>query len=212
MKLIISILFIAFSMSLPCTGEVYSVVKPRQKNRNSIFAKFTAADQIEYRYGIVAGQNIATIKTSGSSSQDVVTGWMAGLAMQVVWPQGFAVQPEVLYSQKGCITEDPRVQYDMDYIEVPVKLMYRLYLADIKPFAFVAPYAAYAIDISPKGDDNSNYLDQINKFDAGIGAGAGFDIWNAQLSFRYSWGFTSVLNDLSPLRNKVFTISVGVLF
>jgi len=198
-------------MSLPCTGEVYSGFKPKQKNRNSIFAKNTAADQIEYHYGIVAGQNITTIKTPKTTSQDVITGWMVGLAMQVVRPDGFVFQPELLYSQKGCITED-RYQYNVDYVEVPVKLMYRLYLAEIKPFAFVSPYAAYAFKITPNGDFNSNDSDQIYKFDAGIGVGAGFDIWKAQLSFRYSWGFTQVLNEVTPMRNKVFTISVGYLF
>ena len=209
MKLFIATLLVAFSMSLPCTGEDFSAFKPR-RDRNSIFSKFTSADQIEYHYGIVAGQNIATIKTPGTSSQDVITGWMVGAAMQVVWPQGLAVQPEILYSQKGCITED-RMQYGMDYIEVPVKIKYRLYLSDIKPFAFVSPYAAYAIRISPVGDASSD-VSQISKFDAGIGAGAGFDIWNVQLSFKYSWGFTQVLNELSPIRNKVFTISIGYLF
>jgi len=196
-------------MSLPCTGEEYSVIQPRQKSKNIFGVKNTAADQIEYHYGIIAGKNIATIKTPGSSSQDVITGWMAGLAMQVVWPRGFAVQPEILYSQKGCIT-DNRIQYNMDYVEVPVKIMYRLYLSDIKPFAFVVPYTAYTIKITPNGDGDDS--DQIYKFDAGIGAGAGFDIWNAQLSFKYTWGFLQVLNELSPIRNKIFTISLGVLF
>ena len=198
-------------MDLPCSGEDYSFIKPKQQKSKNIFGvKNTAADQIEYHYGIVAGQNIATIKTPGTSSQDVITGWMVGLAMQVVWPEGFAVQPEILYSQKGCITED-RIQYNMDYVEVPVKLKYRLYLADIKPFAFVSPYFAYAIKITPQGD-KINDSDQIYKFDAGIGVGAGFDIWNAQLSFRYSWGFAQVLNEVSPIRNKVFTLSLGFLF
>ena len=212
MKLIIPILFVALLMDLPCSGEVYSIIQPKHKGKNIFGVKNTAADQIEYHYGIIAGQNIATIKTPGTNSQDVITGWMAGLAMQVVWPQGFAVQPEILYSQKGCITDDPRMQYGMDYIEVPVKIKYRLYLADIKPFAFVSPYVAYAIKITPQVDSNKDDLDQIKKFDAGIGAGAGFDIWNVQLSFKYSWGFTSVLNELTPIRNKVFTISLGYLF
>lgn len=211
MKLFFSILLVALLIDLPCSGEVYSVIQPGQKSKNIFGVKNTAADQIEYYYGIIAGQNITTIKTN-SSSQDVITGWMAGLAMQVVWPQGFAVQPEILYSQKGCISDDPRIQYDMDYIEVPVKIKYRLYLADIKPFAFVSPYVAYAIKVKPQEDSIYADPDQLNKFDAGIGAGAGFDIWNVQLSFKYSWGFAQVLNEVTPLRNKVFTISLGFLF
>lgn len=216
-KFVVSILFVAFLTCLPCTGEVYSVFKPKQKSKTSctVFrGKYTVADQIEYRYGVILGQNIATIKSKKGNSQDVITGLMGGLAMQVVWPQGYAIQPEILYSQKGCMTTGSGIRFDMDYLEVPVKFMYRLHLADIKPFAFVAPYGAYAIKLTTQGESISDDTpsDQINKFDAGIGAGAGFDIWNVQLSFKYSWGFAQVLNEASPIRNKVFTVSVAVLF
>jgi len=216
-KVFISILFTLFLMDLPCAGEGYILSKPKPKSKNSctIFrGKFTVSDQIEYRYGIVAGQNIATIKSKKSSSQDILTGFMGGVAFQVVWPKGFAVQPEVLYSQKGCLFTGSGVRYDIDYVEVPVKVMYRLHLAEIKPFVFAAPYGAYAIRLKQQGEVISDDVlsDQINKLDVGIGAGAGFDIWKVQLSFRYSWGFAQVLDETFPVRNKVFTISAGILF
>ena len=217
MKVFISVLFVAFLMVLPCMGEVHSGFKPKPKSKNSctVFrGKYTASDQIEYNYGIVAGQNIATIKSKKGNSQDVITGLMVGAALQVVWPKGFAVQPEILYSQKGCIFTGNAVRYDIDYIEIPVKAMYRLHMADIKPFVFAAPYGAYAIKLTPQGDMISDdiYSDQISKLDFGIGAGVGFDIWKVQLSFKYSWGFAQVLNEVFPVRNKVFTISAGFLF
>ena len=204
-------------MGLPCTGEVDAF--PRRKNQAKTSCtiprrKFTTTDLIEYRYGIVAGQNIATIKSKNSSSQDIVTGWVGGLAFQVVWPKGFAVQPEVLYSQKGCTFSGSGYKYDIDYIEVPVKVMYRLHMAEVKPFVFAAPYGAYAIRIAENGNVSSNevFSNQINKLDFGIGAGAGFDVWKIQLSFKYSWGFAQVANDTFAIRNKVFTVSAGLFF
>ena len=220
MKTYIFTLVISFLVTSGA-GEVHASVpflkksKPKTQNSCTISrGKFTVSDQIEYRFGVVAGQNIATIKSKKGDSQDVITGLMGGVAAQIVWPKGFAIQPEVLYSKKGCMFTGVGLRYNIDYIEVPVKFMYRLHMAEVKPFAFVAPYGAYAIKLTEDGDVTSDdaYSSQIKKLDYGIGAGAGFDVWKIQLSFRYSWGFARVIDEVFPVRNKVFTLSAGFLF
>jgi hypothetical protein len=207
------ILFFTFLVSWFLTGEIYAVSKPRSKAKNSCTisrAKFTVSDQIEYRYGVLIGQNIATIKSKKGASQDIIPGLMGGLAVQVAWPKGFVVQPEILYSQKGCMFTGSGLKYDIDYLEVPIKAMYRLHMAEVKPFVFAAAYGAYALRITENGDVVNN--NQINKLDYGVGAGAGFDFWKIQLSFKYTWGFAQVANETFPIRNKVFTISAGLFF
>lgn len=210
------LLFFMFSL---CSGEVYGAIPFLKKSKpqtscTSFRGKFTVSDQIEYHFGAVAGQNMATIKSQKGDSQDVITGFMGGLAFQVIWPKGFTIQPEVLYSQKGCVFIGKGLQYGVDYVEVPVKFMYRLHMAEVKPFAFVAPYGAYAIRLTEKGNMTSDdtYSNQIKRPDYGIGAGAGFDVWKIQLSFKYSWGFAPVLDETFTVRNKVFTIAAGFLF
>ena len=175
-------------------------------------SKYSAADLVSYSFGIVGGQNISTINDNENSIMNIIPGFMGGVAAQVIWPKGFVVQPELLYSQKGCRFVDG-TQYGVDYLELPVKVKYRLQITDVKPFAFVAPYAAYAIRLVEKGEvlSDTPLSNQINKYDYGIGVGAGFDAWkNIQLSFKYSWGFAQVLNESFPVRNKVFTISAGI--
>ena len=216
------LLFSILIMGLLGTGTADAFPKPRSKTKYKNQAKtsctitrgkFTATDLIEYRYGIVGGQNIATIKSEKGTSQDIIPGWVGGIAAQIVWPKGFALQPEVLYSQKGATFSGSGLKYDIDYIEVPVKAMYRLHMAEVKPFVFAAPYGAYAIKIAENGNVGSNDgLNEIYKWDYGIGAGAGFDVWKIQLSFKYSWGFAQVANETFPIRNKVFTVSAGVFF
>jgi len=215
------ILFIIFFMTMLGTGKANAFPKPKNKAKNSCTIerrKYTANDLVEYRYGIVGGQNIATIKSKKGTSQDIITGWMGGVALQIVWPKGFAVQPEVLYSQKGCIFSGSALKYDIDYIEVPVKAMYRLHMAEVKPFVFAGPYGAYAVRIAENGNvGGDNGLNDISKFDFGVGAGAGFDVWKIQLSFKYSWGLAQVANETVDkekfaIRNKVFTVSAGLFF
>jgi len=217
MKICTSILFIIFLMGLPCFGEVYAIPKPKNKSQTSCTmfrGKFTKSDLIEYNFGITAGQNTATIKSQKGSSQDVIKGLMGGAAVQIAWPKGYVLQPEILYSQKGCVFAGGEYRYDIDYLEVPIKVMYRLYMAEVKPFFFVAPYGAYAIRLSEYGDKNivGTFTNQINKLDFGIGAGAGFDAWKFQISFKYSWGFTQVAKETFPIRNNVFTVSAAYFF
>ena len=220
MKTFIYTLIISFFAVL-WADEVHATIpiaqKSKPKGKTSYAAsrgKFTVSDQIEYHYGVMVGQNIATIKSQNGDSQDVITGLVGGVAFQAVWPKGFVLQPEVLYSRKGCMFTGVGLKYNIDYIEVPVKIMYRLHMAEVKPFAFVAPYGAYAIRLTEDGNMTSDdkYSSLIKKLDYGIGVGAGFDVWKIQLSFKYSWGFARVTEEEFPVRNKVFTLSIGFLF
>ncbi len=214
-KYLIYSLIALFLVCLPMQQEAFGRPKPKSKNSCTISrSKFTQSDLIEYRYGLKIGENIATIKSQKGASQDVLTGLTGGAVLQIVWPKGFAIQPEMLYSRKGCIFSGSGVRYDIDYLEVPVGFMYRLHFAEVKPFAFVAPYGAYAFRFVENGDNvaDDTYSSQIGKWDYGIGAGAGFDVWKIQLSFKYSWGFAKVIEEDFVVRNKVFTVAAAFLF
>jgi len=211
-------IFIIFLTGLISTGDVHAFPKPKHKSKTSCTAfrgKFTVADQIDYKYGIMVGRNAATINSERGTSQDIINGLVGGFAFQVIYPKGFVIQPELLYSQKGCLFGGTGVKFNIGYIEMPVRAIYRLHMAEVKPFAFVAPYWAYAIRIVEDGDvmiSDNIPSNEINKLDFGIGAGAGFDVWKIQLSFKYSWGFAQVANETYPIRNKVFTVSGGFFF
>ena len=211
------IIFIIFLLGLPRIDEISAVSKPKPRSKTSCTIsprKFTVSDQIEYHYGVVVGQNVATIKSKQGSSQDVITGLVGGVALQVVWPKGFVVQPELLYSQKGVTFSGNGAKFDMNYLEIPVKATYRLHMAEVKPFVFAAPYGAYAIKVAEDSNVANNEItpDQIKKMDYGIALGAGFDVWKIQVSFKNSWGFAQVADKSYGIRNRVFTVSVGFLY
>ena len=213
------LLFLAF---LTGFSEINASNIPPKRNksrniRNSCTissSKFSGSDQIEYHYGVVAGLNFSTIKSNYNSDMDIVTGVAGGLAAQIVWPMGFMAQPEILFSKKGCIFAGNGLRYDIDYLEVPVKLTYRFNLADVKPFGFVAPYAAYVLNLTEHSgvESDDTFSDQINKLDYGFSVGAGFDVWRIQLSFRYIWGLAQVADYSIQTRNRGLNFSAGVFF
>ena len=201
--------------------SVYAGIPPKRKrlsNNNTSCAisrsKFTSSDLVEYRFGIVAGQNISSIKSENESMMDKILGVMGGVAAQIIWPKGFVIQPEILYSKKGTMFSGSGLRYHIDYVEVPVKAMYRLNVASVKPFAFIAPYGAYALKLYEEGDihGDDTFDPLLKNFDYGIGAGAGFDVWRVQVAFKYSWGFAQVIQETFAIRNKVFTAQVGLFF
>lgn len=214
-------LFVIIAFGLLGTGVVSATPPKKKKLSNSNTscvmsrAKLSSTDCIDYKFGVVGGENVSSVSSKGSTYQEVISGITAGVAMQVIYPKGFVLQPEILYSQKGCAFGGSGIQYTVDYVEVPVKFKYRLNITDVKPFVYASPYAAYVIST---GKNNFEYApddqisDRISKFDYGVGVGAGADFWRLQLCFKYAWGFAQVIDEDFPIHNKTFTISLGIFF
>ena len=223
MKSKINILFISillFSGFLEALGSPPPPKKTRSSSRGTSCSisrtKFTSSDLIDYRFGAIVGLNSATFNTKSDHITDVMFGITGGLAAQIIWPSGFVLQPAIMYSQKGCMLSGSGIVYTIDYVEIPAQLMYRLHISDIKPFAFVAPYGAYALGIKTEGDDGESEerfpTDMLNKLDYGVKLGAGFDVQGIQLTFGYSLGLGQVVNVPYSIRNSVFRVTVGVFF
>jgi len=170
-----------------------------------------ASKNVEYNFGFVIGVNSEIIEDNimpyyGNSYN--ILKFTGGLAFRIIWPKelvGLVLQPEILYSQ----TEIHYLMYEKNYyhyLKVPVNMMYRLQVAEVKPFALIAPYGIFAF----KGDTNNDgifyYYDRNYLWSYGISVGAGFDVWKIQLSYNYSWGFGD------HVHNNVYTISAGIFF
>ncbi len=154
------------------------------------------------------------------------TGFHAGIGAQFKIPKtGFSFQPEALYSRVrtnfiGPITQDS-YDFQIDYVNVPLNLQWGIDLTVIRPFIFAAPYISYAIG---KGELLENVeWDNFNRFDYGVGLGAGIEIWKVQISGKYNWGFGKPFNEngidinsedwnLNDSNLKGFEISVAFLF
>jgi hypothetical protein len=216
-KITLSIV-IVFCFFLCSENDAYG--RKRRRNEQTSCAiqrgKYTQADLVVINYGLKIGENLTTIRNTDDSGLSIITGIQAGAVVQVVWPKGFVFQPEVLYSKKGCIFRKSSLEYKIDYVEVPLNFMYRLHMADVKPFVIAGPYGAYAIRKYTKNEavkkDDDMYVSQIKDWDYGISAGAGFDVWKIQLSFKYNWSLDNIIKDDKKSRNNTLSLSVGLLF
>jgi hypothetical protein len=126
------------------------------------------------------------------------TGWSAGATCLVDLPLGFSVQPSLLYHQKGAnITNE--LSQNMGFLELPVSVQWGPDLLIFRPFLDVTPYVGYALSnkfsASLAGlEFDSDEWDGKERFEYGLGIGAGVNVWKLQLIARYNWNFGSLYN------------------
>jgi hypothetical protein len=171
--------------------------------------------EAKVRVGVKGGLNFSSFSADYISFSNR-TGWHAGAMMNISFPFGLTLQPELLYSFKGVNNvsliglydgghPNPRKGISIGYVELPVDLQWGIKLPLLRPYLSLTPYASYAIN-----SDTS--IDDIKKWDGGIGVGAGIDIWKLQLSVKYFWGFGNVTESFgSPsVQNRNIMVSLGI--
>lgn len=146
------------------------------------------------------------------------TGFNAGVLYRVKLPMGFALQPELLYIQKGsAVSYASSESYDfkMHYMQLPINVQWGIDLMLFRPFLMVSPYIGYIV--GKGGEYDLLKWDDVNRFEYGLGLGAGIDIWRFQLTGRYCWDLGKVI-DFKDIgfnisgKNKGFELSLALIF
>lgn len=189
------------------------------------------------RFGIKGGLNFNTLEnvTKAGGFEEAwksQTGFQVGVLWQIKVPLlGLAIQPELLYSQVRTTTSSqvflgtpiPIIEVSdikMDYITLPVNIQLGIDLLLLRPFIFVSPYISYAVGKGGEFFENSQW-DDINRFNYGVGAGVGLDIWKLQIVGKYNWDLGKLMsaennnswdNLYKNAKLQGFQISVGFLF
>ncbi len=152
-----------------------------------------------FKLGVEGGINLASLQ--GQNVNDVFAsrlGFVGGAFLDLPLSPSLAIQPEVLYEQKGGKFNGNA--YQLDYIEIPILLDVTL----LGPLGVI---------LGPSFDSNvaNNGVINVNRTDVGLILGAQVDVSPILLSGRYEVG----LNDVSSsqkIQNGTFTFLVGLSF
>ena len=177
------------------------------------------------QFGIKAGMNVSSISNDGWDDSKAKVGFYGGLFMNAPLAESFSIQPEILYNNLGSKTERTvaGTKYsstlNLDYIAVPVMFQYN---ATPEFYLEAGPEFGFLVNASSKATagNNSNITnidtDSFNKFNMGIGLGAGFNITNKLgINARYVAGLNDVTdNDKwgSDASNKNNNFQVGLAY
>jgi len=157
---------------------------------------------------VFAKQDRSDLPTHWRSTGNV--GLAANLYLAEFSFGGFAIQPEVLYSNKGSDVQQNDVK--LSYVEIPFGLIYLLNFGRIVPYISVAPY--YAFLVSQKSDfrGQTSNVDTYKSGDYGVKLGGGIELKRFQLSAAYSLGGCDVSKDGKKIYNRGVEISLGYFF
>jgi hypothetical protein len=175
------------------------------------------ASAVEVSLGVKGGLNLATFygeDTEGYYDDRVMKpGMVIGAALGLKLADMFAIQPEVLYSQKGYAMSgeimgvEYKGAYKMDYIEIPVLLKFLIPAGPVTPNLFAGPalglraavggYDEVDGDREEFDDDTKTEMkESSNVVDFGLAMGAGIDIGvgpgSILIDVRYTLGFLKI--------------------
>ncbi|MBI4727838.1 PorT family protein [candidate division TA06 bacterium] len=150
-------------------------------------------------FGIKGGANLSSANGAWAEGTESRSGMAAGCYLTLGLLPSFAVQPEILYSQKGWKASGdasgvPWVgEYRINYLEVEVPVLAKYsFGALVKPYILAGPY--FAARVSTSWEETKGYTtatgsmdDYIKSSDMGFVLGAGVST-PIKLSFeaRYS--------------------------
>ncbi len=200
---------------------------------------FSAGTTLFAQLGIRAGINLANeIKSfsnediSAGLSTENLTGYHIGLVYQTM-PQksGLGGDMGILLSQKGYTYNDSlsianavlQGYKEINYLEVPFNLRYRLKLAFLGIYGYGGLYTGYALN-GKKVDETQNSTEEIgfqnfmNRLDFGYNLGVGVEFFRKiQLGATWSQGLKKIESTNSGTTepegiNRVFSLNLTYLF
>ena len=153
--------------------------------------------------GYAGAQVRIGVKASATVSRDLkaIEGWQAGIVPQIKIPiLGLGVQPEILYAYSS------RADENRSWLNVPLNLYWQIGLPIVKPVLLAGPYFGYTL----KRTENDEL--KFNRFNWGIGLGAGIEVIKIQIEARYNFAVQSETGTSVNLANNTLNVSLVYFF
>lgn len=192
------------------------------------------------KFGIKAGLNESTAQSENGTSVSDIAGFNAAIFADIQWSK-ISIEPGLSYTSKGYhshsvivrstptpYTFDAEGNVTLNYLELPVNVLYHIPVGPLKIFFGGGPYLGIAMSGSSQGNTTvdgvktvgaTNKLsfgpeDEFKKTDYGFNALVGFTLQNGLLfSVDYGHGFTNTVNRNGlSIKNRVLSLSIGYEF
>ena len=175
-------------------------------------------------FGAKVGVNFASLSFDPEDEEvetSMRTGFTAGVLLVVPANARIAFQPEVLFSQQGSKVEDPENAANegsikLNYVNVPLLANIRLGGGDNPVSLLVGPQIGFRTSAKAEANGEEEDLKEFTEgTDFGLVTGLSAMFRNVVVDARYIWGLSNINADETDdqkVKNRVFTISVGVVF
>lgn len=182
-----------------------------------------AAAQMTTEIGAKAGVTFSTVDDEDFDAESLLA-FGGGGYVRFAFPQGFSIQPELLWMRKGAEQDFGTFEAELklDYVEVPVLVRYDIPTAgNISPYLFAGPSFAFEISCKVSDTDTDEDFDcddeedfETESFDAGAtgGAGVGFAAGRGTLFLegRYTFGLMDIVaSEEFEAKNRSAAVMIG---
>ena len=184
------------------------------------------------KFGIKGGINLANLRSGDDvSDENLKVGLNLGLFAKMPITEGFAIQPEVLYSSQGSrinynnfLMGKGEYRFNFNYVQVPV-----LAVINVGEYFNIhaGPYASFLTSANVKDINNNGTVESIkdydvddfNRVDYGLAGGVAFETKGFTIGARYNYGFKEIGksgsvsgNATNDLKNNFGTVYLGITF
>lgn len=160
-------------------------------------------------FGIKGGLSISNLYAQNVSDKNTILGFNGGVFFKMPITDFIAIQPELLYAQKGAQLKYNTIvtgsgNFRLNYFEIPVLAVINL-TRNFNIHGGV--YGAYLASVNIEniaGDGSYDFNKELNRdnfetIDYGLTAGIGFDFSKASIGLSYDYGLKTVGKDKSFL-------------
>ena len=168
-----------------------------------------SANAQETKFGAKAGVNLANV-TGDLENTDMAIGFQVGGYVHLGLSDAFAIQPELLFDNKGYSIDagDETIRTSLSYITVPVLAKYMITESlDLH----AGPQIGILMSATTDGEDSS---DGLKSTDFGAAVGAGYSLKSGLNFFaRYSTSLSTISDsDDFDVMNSVISVGAGYSF
>jgi len=175
--------------------------------------------------GVKGGYTASSLRGDDAGDIDWQSGFAGGLFVNIAVFQAFAIQPELLFRQRGAYNRNETFninqRINLSYLDVPILFKLRIPIDEtFYPHVYIGPQFSYNL----RGDYEVEAFDAITvqreldvrKVDAGGVMGFGLDIKSDRFfftaDFRYGLGGINIDSSDEPflLKNKDLSVLLGV--
>ena len=170
----------------------------------------TAGAQVKPRFGIKGGMNMSTLRGDDLSDLDTRNGIALGVFATLDMPHGFALQPEILYTQWGAkfepdiIPGEYKWEYRFNYVAINLLARFTFDLhGPVAPIVFVGPSLALStsskLEFEHEGESYEFDINNVKGMHLGLVLGGGVQAALHKvlvtLDARYTLGAEGFLED-----------------
>jgi|GEM_PF-1788377 len=191
-------------------------------------------------FGLVGGFSTTTFQGNDLADRNLsYPMFHAGCALKFGLPRHFSIETGAFYHGKGAKYDlageafEPAVegtvqtrQYmdEYSFVEVPLYLQWGPDLFLFRPYIEAGPYGGYCFYNRSRTREvggesewatlSKNSWDNIKRWEYGFSFGGGVEIWKFQISAKYQWNLSNILNNSAdkPKRLGTLMISAGYFF